>query len=167
MNILATGGLDYIDSHTSVALIEAGYHPIIDDNLSNAKKQVFARICQITNKHVMCSEDDVRDEKALSDVFEVHQFKYVTYFAGLKVVGESIQIPMNDYDVNVDGTLTHLREMQNHHTHKLIFSSSATIYGTPSASPIVESDPTGKTVSPYGSDSSESTFRWVCNTFTE
>ncbi|MFC0180971.1 UDP-glucose 4-epimerase GalE [Thorsellia kenyensis] len=149
MNILVTGGLGYIGSHTCIELINAGYHPIVFDNLSNAKKQVIDRIKTITGKEITFVEGDIRDESALSSLFEKYQFNCVIHFAGLKAVGESVQQPLKYYDVNVNGTLTLLRVMQHHNVYQLIFSSSATVYGIPDTVPIEESAPTGQTTNPY------------------
>lgn len=148
--VLVTGGLGYIGSHTCVQLINAGLSPVIVDNLCNAKLEVLNRIEQLTAVRPVFYQDDVRDEQALKRIFAAHQFDSVIHFAGLKAVGESVEKPLEYYDVNVNGTLVLARCMQVANVKSLIFSSSATVYGEPTSLPITEDFPTGNTQSPYG-----------------
>ena len=148
--ILVTGGLGYIGSHTCVALMEAGYHPVIIDNLSNCDTSVFDRIKRISNRDCDFIEGDIRNTALLSDLMAQHTPSAVMHFAGLKAVGESAEKPLDYYQNNVEGTLCLLDAMKANDVKHLIFSSSATVYGTPSTLPITENMPTGQTTNPYG-----------------
>lgn len=148
--VLVTGGLGYIGSHTCIQLIKAGFSPVIVDNLYNAKGEVLNRIEKLTGVRPVFYPCDVRDEQALNDIFTSHQFYSVIHFAGLKAVGESVEKPIEYYDVNLNGTLALVRCMQKANVKRLIFSSSATVYGQPHTLPITEDFPTGDTQSPYG-----------------
>ncbi|GAB1437480.1 UDP-glucose 4-epimerase GalE [Providencia sp.] len=148
--VLVTGGLGYIGSHTCVQLIEAGFAPVIIDNLCNAKLEVLNRIEKLTGVRPVFYQCDIRDETQLSNIFSLHQFQSVIHFAGLKAVGESVIKPLEYYDVNVNGSLVLARCMNTANVKSLIFSSSATVYGEPSTLPITEDFPTGNTQSPYG-----------------
>lgn len=148
--VLVSGGLGYIGSHTCVALINAGYTPIILDSLVNANLEVLARIQAITGMRPVFFEGDVRDAGLLKCIFTAHKITSVIHFAGLKAVGESVAQPLNYYDVNVNGTLVLLRVMEEHNIRNIIFSSSATVYGEPHSVPIDETFTTGNTTSPYG-----------------
>ncbi|MDF7671522.1 UDP-glucose 4-epimerase GalE [Orbaceae bacterium ESL0721] len=150
MNILVTGGLGYIGSHTCVKLIEAGYTPIIIDNLYNSKKAVLERIAQITGKCPQLYIGDVRDKKLLTTIFSNNEISAVIHFAGLKAVGESVTIPLAYYDTNVYGSLCLAEVMQKHKVYNLIFSSSATVYGEKNPTPYIETFQTGNITSPYG-----------------
>lgn len=150
VEVLVTGGLGYIGSHTCVQMIAAGIQPVILDNLCNSKKEVLDRIEQITGFRPVFYHGDVRDESCLSAIFAAHHIHSVIHFAGLKAVGESVEKPIEYYDVNVNGTLVLARCMQNAGVKSLIFSSSATVYGEPATLPITEDFPTGNTQSPYG-----------------
>lgn len=155
MNILVTGGMGYIGSHTCVQLINSGLNPIILDNLCNAKAEVLNRIEALTKVRPTFYEGDVRDEAFLDNVF--HQqaeagkaINAVIHFAGLKAVGESVQKPIEYYDNNVNGSLVLIRAMRKANVKSIIFSSSATVYGEPEVVPMTEDSPTGATMSPYG-----------------
>lgn len=150
VEVLVTGGLGYIGSHTCVQLIAAGFAPVIIDNLCNAKREVLNRIEKLTGVRPVFYQCDVRDETQLSNIFSLHQFQSVIHFAGLKAVGESVIKPLEYYDVNVNGSLILARCMNTANVKNLIFSSSATVYGEPSTLPITEDFPTGNTQSPYG-----------------
>ncbi len=150
MEILVTGGMGYIGSHTCIQLLKAGYQPIIIDNLCNSKPEVLERIETITGKRLPFYEGDVRDESFLDSVFARHSIQAVIHFAGLKSVGESVTKPLEYYDYNVNGSLVLTRSMRKAGVQSLIFSSSATVYGDPEVVPITESSPTGATTNPYG-----------------
>lgn len=148
--ILVTGGTGYIGSHTVVELIKAGYEVVIIDNLHNSKLDVLDRIEKISGVRPEFAEVDLRDAEALTNVFEQHNFSAVLHFAGLKAVAESIEKPLEYYENNVSGTLNLLGCMKEYGVEKLIFSSSATVYGDQPA-PLDESLPTGIGITnPYG-----------------
>ena len=148
-NILVTGGLGYIGSHSVVELINNGYNPIIVDNLVNSKKEVLNRIEKITSIRPTFFEFDVRDEEKLDEVFSSFDIHAVIHFAGLKAVGESVEKPKLYYDNNIGSTLSLLKIMKKHNVKNIIFSSSATVYGLPKHVPIKESDPIGEVTNPY------------------
>ena len=148
--VLVTGGMGYIGSHTVVQLYEAGYEPIIVDNLVNSKPEVLNRIEKITGKRPLFYEFDVRDEENLSKIFEEHDIFAVIHFAGLKSVGESVQKPQLYFDNNIGSTEVLLRVMEKHGCKNIVFSSSATVYGNPERVPIYEEDKLGPTTNPYG-----------------
>lgn len=148
-NILVTGGLGYIGSHTVVELINNGYNPIIVDNLVNSKKEVLNRIEKITSIRPSFYQFDVRDEEKLDAVFSSFDIHAVIHFAGLKAVGESVEKPKLYYDNNIGSTLSLLKIMKKHNVKNIIFSSSATVYGLPKHVPIKESDPIGEVTNPY------------------
>lgn len=150
MEILVTGGIGYIGSHTCVQMIEAGLTPVIIDNLCNAKKVVLDRIEALTGKKPAFYQGDIRDKAFLDSVFQRHQIRAVIHFAGLKAVGESVQKPLEYYDNNVSGTLVLVESMRDAGVKSIIFSSSATVYGEPDTVPITEDFPTGNTTNPYG-----------------
>ena len=147
--ILVTGGAGFIGSHVCVELIAAGYLPVVVDNLCNSKAAVIQRVAAIAGVEPAFYQIDINDKDALRDVFGKHQFAAVMHFAGLKAVGESSQIPMKYYRYNVAGTLTLTEVMEEFNVWKLIFSSSATVYGDPVSVPIDESFATSAT-NPYG-----------------
>ncbi|MFP3014075.1 MAG: UDP-glucose 4-epimerase GalE [Arsenophonus sp.] len=151
MEILVTGGIGYIGSHTCVQLLTAGIQPIILDNLCNANIEVLARIKKITGCFPVFYYGDIRDEKLLNTIFSNHIIKAVIHFAGLKSVGESVIKPVEYYDNNVNGTLVLIRSMHRAGIKNIIFSSSATVYGNPTSVPITEEFPIGNTTNPYGS----------------
>ena len=150
MNILITGGAGFIGSHTVVELLNAGHHPIILDNLSNASPKVIERVADITGKTPIFYEGDIRDRALLQQIFAQHSIDSVIHFAALKAVGESVAQPLRYYDNNVSGSLILLEEMEKAGVRSIVFSSSATVYGDPEVVPITESSPTGGTTNPYG-----------------
>jgi UDP-glucose 4-epimerase len=150
MNVLVTGGLGYIGSHTCVKLIESGMTPIILDNLSNAKPEVVQRIEHLVGEAPLCYFGDVRDGELLDSIFATHDIDAVIHFAGLKAVGESVIKPLTYYDNNVNGSLVLAKAMRKAGVNSLIFSSSATVYGDPEHVPLTENSPTGATTNPYG-----------------
>ena len=150
MKILVTGGAGFIGSHTIIELQNAGHEPIAFDNLCNASPVVFDRIEAITGKPVEFVEGDIRDEKKLSEVFAAHDIDCVIHFAGLKAVGESVHKPIEYYDNNVGGTVKLLEAMRDAGCKNIIFSSSATVYGTPEKLPLTEDMPKGEVTNPYG-----------------
>lgn len=149
MNILLTGGTGYIGSHSAVALIEAGHKVVLFDNLSNSHCDVVERLQKITNQIIPFVKGDIRDTSMLSKTIKDHQIDGVLHFAGLKAVGESVEKPLEYFDNNVRGTISLLQAMQENRVKKLVFSSSATVYGEPQYLPIDEDHPTRST-NPYG-----------------
>ncbi len=143
--ILVTGGAGYIGSHTCVALIEAGYTPLVYDNLCNSSAESLARVERITGKRPAFVQADIRDAARLDAVFAEHAVAAVIHFAGLKAVGESVEKPLIYYDNNVGGTVVLLQAMQRARVRELIFSSSATVYGDPASVPIREDFPLSAT----------------------
>ena len=150
MKILVTGGTGYIGSHTCVELLKNGYEVVIIDNLCNSKKEVVDNIKKITNKQVQFVEGDVRDKDLLRTIFKNNKIAAVIHFAGLKAVGESVEKPLLYYQNNLDSTLNLCEIMNEFNVKKLIFSSSATVYGNPVKLPITEDMEVGKTTNPYG-----------------
>ncbi|WP_158147859.1 UDP-glucose 4-epimerase GalE [Vibrio fluvialis] len=150
MDVLITGGMGYIGSHTCVQMIAAGMTPIMVDNLCNAKAEVLNRIEALTGVRPAFYQGDIRDEAFLDSVFAKHDVQAVIHFAGLKAVGESVSKPIEYYDNNVNGTLVLVRSMRKAGVKSLVFSSSATVYGDPQTVPITETSPTGATTNPYG-----------------
>ena len=150
MRILVTGGTGYIGSHTCVQLLERGDEVIIVDNLSNSKETVVDSIEKITGKRPAFYKADILDKEALDGIFTAHKPEAVIHFAGLKAVGESVSMPLEYYHNNITGTLMLLDVMRAHECFKIVFSSSATVYGTPASVPIREDFPTGGTTNPYG-----------------
>lgn len=150
MNILVTGGTGYIGSHTCVELIEAGHDVVIFDNLCNSKIEVLDRIEKITGKRPKFYKADMCNQAELNPIFEENQIDAVIHFAGLKAVGESVSKPWEYYNNNVVGTLNLIHVMEQHDVKKIIFSSSATVYGVPAVIPITEECPLGTTTNPYG-----------------
>ncbi len=151
MKILVTGGAGFIGSHTVIELIEAGHTPIVYDNFSNSNPIVFERIKEITGVLPTFIEGDIRDSQKMAEVFGQHHFDCVIHFAGLKAVGESVEKPLEYYENNVGGTLKLLEAMRDANCKNIIFSSSATVYGTPEKLPLTEDMPRGVTTNPYGS----------------
>ena len=150
MKILVTGGCGYIGSHTCVELLDNGYEVVIVDNLSNSKREVVDKIKEITNKDLIFYEEDVRNQELMEDIFERENIDAVIHFAGYKAVGESVQLPLKYYRNNLDSTLTLCEVMSKYNVKKLVFSSSATVYGSPKSLPIKEDFPLS-TTNPYGS----------------
>ncbi len=150
MSILVTGGTGYIGSHTVVELLLAGEEVIIVDNLSNSKALVVDRIERITCKRPTFIKCDLLDKKMLDGVFDAHpEIDSVIHFAGLKAVGESVRLPLLYYHNNITGTVNLLDSMESHGVKRIVFSSSATVYGTPKTVPIREDFPLS-TTNPYG-----------------
>ena len=149
INILVTGGAGYIGSHTCVELMGAGFTPVIVDSLVNSKREAVARVARIAGREPVLIEADVRDAGALDRVFAAHRIDAVIHFAGLKAVGESVEQPIAYYDNNVNGTLVLVDAMRRANVKRLVFSSSATVYGAPHALPIRENFPI-QTTNPYG-----------------
>lgn len=147
--ILVTGGAGYIGSHTVLTLLEAGQDVLVLDNFCNANKKSLERISALTGREVPWVEGDIRDAALLDDVFSQHEIDSVIHFAGLKAVGESVQKPLDYFDNNVNGTLVLCSAMSRADVKKIVFSSSATVYGDPASVPIREDFPTAAT-NPYG-----------------
>lgn len=150
MSILVTGGAGFIGSHTCVELLNAGYEVVIADNLYNASEVVLDRIETITGKKPRFYKVDCLDREGLNGVFENETIDSVIHFAGYKAVGESVRKPIEYYYNNVAGTLVLCDVMRNHGVKKIVFSSSATVYGDPAFIPITEACPKGVTTNPYG-----------------
>lgn len=151
MKILVTGGTGYIGSHTVVQLIEAGHDVIILDNLFNSKESVLDKIEEIAEVRPKFYNVDLLDAEGLEKVFAENEFGAVIHFAGLKAVAESVEQPVRYYENNISGTLNLLSAMQKYNVKKIIFSSSATVYGEPKTVPIPEGLPTGQGITnPYG-----------------
>ena len=149
--ILVTGGTGYIGSHTVVELLQAGYDVEILDNLFNSKADVIDKIEQITGKRPKFYKVDLLDQAKTEEVFANTAYDSVIHFAGLKAVGESVQQPLHYYENNIGGTVSLLKAMQNHGVKKIIFSSSATVYGIQDSPEYIETMSTGgKLSSPYG-----------------
>ncbi len=150
MTILVTGGTGYIGSHTIVQMLETGYEVVVYDNLSNSSSASLDRVFEITGKRAKFIEGDIRDAKKLDEVFGHYQFDGVIHFAGLKAVGESVEQPILYYNNNVFGSLQLFEVMTKHNVKKIVFSSSATVYGDPIELPLHEGMPTGVPTNPYG-----------------
>lgn len=151
MNILVTGGAGYIGSHCLVELIRAGYTVTVVDNLSNSSAESIQRVETITNKSITLHTFNLIDVAKLRELFAHSTFDAVIHFAGLKSVGESVAEPLKYYQNNIDSTLSLLQVMNEHNVKKLIFSSSATVYGYPDKLPLTESSPVGVGLTnPYG-----------------
>ncbi|HOW37570.1 MAG TPA: UDP-glucose 4-epimerase GalE [Candidatus Izemoplasmatales bacterium] len=148
--ILVTGGAGYIGSHTVVELLDRGYEVVVVDNLCNSSRESLNRIHKITGQTVPFYETDLRDRVAMDRVFSEHQFQSIIHFAGLKAVGESVAKPLEYYENNVGGTLCLLETALRHGVKKIVFSSSATVYGDPERLPIDENCRLS-TTNPYGS----------------
>ncbi len=150
MKILVTGGTGYIGSHTCVELIKKGYDVVIFDNLFNSKIDVLDRIEKITGVRPEFYRADLLDEDSMRPVFEEHKFDAVIHFAGLKAVGESVEKPLLYYENNIAGSVNLCKLMSEYGCKRLIFSSSATVYGDPAQIPITEECPKGQCTNPYG-----------------
>ncbi|MBE7461590.1 MAG: UDP-glucose 4-epimerase GalE [Zoogloeaceae bacterium] len=147
--ILVTGGAGYIGSHACVELLQAGYGVVVVDNLCNSRREVCGRIERIAGRPVAFHECDVRDAAALRAVFREHAIGAVLHFAGLKAEGESVARPLEYYDNNIGGTLALCAAMRTSGVRRLVFSSSATVYGDPDAVPVPEDHPL-RPANPYG-----------------
>lgn len=150
MAILVTGGAGYIGSHTVVALLHAGLDVVVLDNLSNSSMEALRRVEEIAGKPVPFVEGDIRDRALLDRLFSEHVIDSVIHFAGLKAVGESVKQPLAYYENNVGGSVTLCQAMAAAGVYRLVFSSSATVYGEPPRMPIREDFPTGVPTNPYG-----------------
>lgn len=150
MSVLVTGGLGYIGSHTCVELMNAGQEIVVVDNLYNCKKSSYGRIKALTGKDFSFYECDIRNKEGLNEVFEKENITSVIHFAGLKAVGESVRKPLEYFDNNITGTLVLLDVMRKHNCKKIVFSSSATVYGMNNVSPLTEDMEVGGVTNPYG-----------------
>lgn len=150
MAILVTGGAGFIGSHTVVELQEAGYDVVVLDNLANSSEKSLKRVEEITGKPVTFYKADILDREALEEVFEKEHIESCIHFAGLKAVGESVQKPWEYYHNNITGTLILVDVMRKHNVKNIVFSSSATVYGTPEFVPVTEKCPKGEITNPYG-----------------
>ena len=150
MSILVTGGLGFIGSHAVVELLDADYDVVVIDNLSNSSIDVKDKIKEITGKEIAFYQDDVCDLDALEKIFTEHKIDAVMHFAGYKAVGESVQKPIMYYENNLVSTLHLCKKMLEHDCYKMIFSSSATVYGDPEVLPLTEECKVGGTTNPYG-----------------
>ncbi len=150
MKILVTGGAGYIGSHTCVELLNNGYETVIVDNLYNSSSKAVENIETITQKKSVFHKIDLLDKASLDSVFAEEKPDAVIHFAGLKAVGESVEKPIQYYYNNLTGTLNLVDCMKNHNVKKIIFSSSATVYGDPAFVPITEECPKGSPTNPYG-----------------
>lgn len=153
--VLVTGGAGFIGSHTCVELLDADNDVVVIDDFSNSHPSALNRVRQITGKSLAVYEIDLRDRAALSSVFEEHPIDSVVHFAAKKAVGESTQIPLEYFDINIGGTTNLIRTMHQHQVSRLVFSSSCSIYGDSSAAPLAESDPANPT-NPYALS------KWIC-----
>lgn len=149
MEVLVTGGAGYIGSHTCLELLRAGYDVVVIDNLSNSHKIALDRVEQLAGKSIFFYEADVMDTATLDNIFTKHQIQAVVHFAGLKAVGESVEQPLSYYKNNLISSIVLFEVMERHAVKKLVFSSSATVYGVPKSSPIEECA-TRSTTNPYG-----------------
>ncbi|HIT96962.1 MAG TPA: UDP-glucose 4-epimerase GalE [Candidatus Aphodousia faecavium] len=149
MRILLTGGAGFIGSHTAVEMVKSGHEVVIFDNFCNSDATVLDRLEQILGKRLPFEEGDIRDYARMREVLERYRIEAVVHFAGLKAVGESVEKPLEYFDNNITGTLTLLRAMKDLGIKRIIFSSSATVYGTPQYLPLDENHPLSVT-NPYG-----------------
>ncbi len=148
--VLVTGGAGYIGSHTVLLLLHAGYNVIVLDNLCNSSAMSLKRVSEIADKDHIFIEGDIRDRSLLAYLFNEHDIEAVFHFAGLKAVEESVREPINYYDNNLVGTLTLCEAMSNAEVFRLVFSSSATVYGEQPNMPCREDMPTSWPTNPYG-----------------
>lgn len=148
--ILVTGGAGYIGSHTCIELIEAGFDIVVLDNLCNSSAESLQRVAQLVNQpEITFYEGDIRDATLVNNILSEHKIDSVIHFAGLKAVGESVELPLDYYDNNVAGTISLLQVLKKHGIKRFVFSSSATVYGDPHTTPIQEHFPCSAT-NPYG-----------------
>lgn len=150
MRFLLTGGAGYIGSHTCVSLLDAGHEVVVLDNFVNSYPEAIARVEKIAGKSITLYEGDCCDAAFVSSVFDKEHIDGVVHFAGLKAVGESVRIPLNYYQNNLGATMTLCRVMAEHHVKRIVFSSSATVYGDSKEVPFNESLPMGECTNPYG-----------------
>lgn len=149
MSILVTGGAGYIGSHTCIEMINAGYDVVVIDNLDNSSSESLNRVEKITGKSVKFYKEDVRDKSALRTIFSENKIEAVIHFAGLKAVGESVREPIMYYNNNLQSTIALLEVMDEFDVKKIVFSSSATVYGVATEMPLKEGMPLGA-INPYG-----------------
>lgn len=149
MKVLVTGGAGFIGSHTVVELLNEGYEVVVIDNLYNSSEEALRRVEKITGKTVTFYNADVRDRKVVEEIFTTHKIDWVIHFAGLKAVGESVRKPLEYYDNNLVSTFVLLETMREHGVKNFVFSSSATVYGTPERLPLDE-ECSLSTTNPYG-----------------
>ncbi len=147
--ILVTGGAGYIGSHTCLELLKEGHDVVVVDNLSNSKETALNRVEELAGRNLTFYKTDLLDREALDEVFQAHDIDSVIHFAGFKAVGESVRIPLSYYHNNITGTLRLCEVMREHGVRKMVFSSSATVYGDPHEVPITEDFPLSAT-NPYG-----------------
>ncbi|XKE47249.1 UDP-glucose 4-epimerase GalE [Halomonas organivorans] len=150
MTILVTGGAGYIGSHMALSLLEHGHEVVVLDNFANASPESLRRVETLTGRRVTLVEGDIRDRPLLDELFATHAVTDVLHFAGLKAVGQSVEQPLRYFDNNVGGTLTLCQAMEAAGVRRLVFSSSATVYGDAASMPIHEGLPTGTPTNPYG-----------------
>ncbi len=150
MAILITGGCGYIGSHACIEMLNAGYDIVVIDNFYNSKPEALKRAKELAGKEFPFYECDIRDADGLRKVFSAHKIDAVIHFAGLKAVGESVSEPLMYYDNNVGGTVTLCQVMSEMGCKRMIFSSSATVYGNNNPSPLLETMPVGAVTNPYG-----------------
>lgn len=150
MKILVTGGAGFIGSHTCVELLNAGYEIVVVDNLYNSSEKSLDRVRELTGKDFAFYPFDIRDKENMRKIFEDHKIDACIHFAGLKAVGESVRKPLEYYDNNIGGTLALCEVMREYGCKKIVFSSSATVYGSSNISPLKEDMKTGGTTNPYG-----------------
>ncbi|GGT12391.1 UDP-glucose 4-epimerase GalE [Streptomyces purpureus] len=154
--VLVTGGAGFIGSHTCVELLDHGYEVVVVDDYSNSSPGALERVVKVAGRPpAAVHEIDLLDRRALGEVFEQHSFDAVVHFAAKKAVGESVEIPAEYYDINVGGTTALLRTMREHGVHRLVFSSSCSVYGNATKVPLTEHDPARPT-NPYA------TSKWLC-----
>ena len=150
MTILITGGAGYIGSHTALELLNEGYDVVVYDNLCNSSRESIRRVEELTGRKIRFYEGDVQDEETLLEMFKIQKIDAVIHCAALKAVGESVQKPLEYYQNNIAGTLTLLKVMREVGVKNIVFSSSATVYGSPEEMPITENCPKGQCTNPYG-----------------
>ena len=148
--ILITGGAGYIGSHTALELLNKGYEVVVYDNLSNSSRESLRRVEELTGKKVAFYEGDILDKEALTAMFKAENVDAVIHCAALKAVGESVQKPLEYYHNNITGTLSLMGVMDEVGVKNIVFSSSATVYGSPEEMPITENCPKGACTNPYG-----------------
>ena len=150
MKVLVTGGAGYIGSHTCIELIEAGYTPIVVDNLCNSSAKSLERVKEITGQTITFYQGDVCDEKLLNTILDEHEVVCAIHFAGLKAVGESVAMPLTYYTNNLVSTMTLCKVLGERNVKKIVFSSSATVYSGDNEMPLRETSKTGNCTNPYG-----------------
>jgi len=168
MNILVTGGAGFIGSHTILELLNAGHDVVVMDNLSNSKVTSLKRVEELTGRSVIFEKIDLLDTDGMDTLFSSHDIDAVIHFAGLKAVGESVEKPLFYYENNVTGTINLCNVMNEHGVKRMVFSSSATVYGNPSESPLTETSDLSAT-NPYGQTklTIEHIFRDLCESDSE